>query len=121
MYYRSAHVAIICFDLTNRESFNGVLVWADELAEKASTELQTIIVGTKADLTDQRVIGKADGQEIAFKKGSAHYLECSAKTGEGVVDIFVKAAELVDPQIGLATSNAEIAQQPAGSGSSDCC
>jgi GTPase SAR1 family protein len=95
--------------------------WADELSEKATNEIQTIIVGTKADLVDQRVVKTEEGQEVAFKKRAAHYLECSANTGEGVVDIFTRAADLVDPSIVLAQGGVDIATQTAPASGGDCC
>jgi small GTP-binding protein len=97
MYYRAANVAIICFDLTNRRTFTGAAAWADDLAERAAGDIQTIIVGTKSDLVVERTVALREGKELAKSKGAADYLECSAKTGAGIHEVFVRAAELTDP------------------------
>jgi small GTP-binding protein len=121
MYYRSAHVAILCFDLTNRESFQALGTWADELAEKGTGELLTIIVGCKVDLVESRAVLQQEAQDFAFEKGASHYLECSAKTGAGIVDLFTKAAELLGAGSTIgATETAQIAQAPAVS-DGGCC
>lgn len=99
MYYRSADVAIMVFDLTNPESFSAVEKWAEELTDKAPSGLQTILVGNKNDLTEQRRIDKKDAEELAFKHGATEYFECSARTGNGVVEIFTKVAELGGPAV----------------------
>jgi small GTP-binding protein len=114
MYYRAAQVALICFDLTNRESYDAVGPWADELAEKTTGEIQMLIVGNKADLDEQRVVTHEEANELAFQKGAAFYLECSAKTGVVVMDLFTKIAELVP------AAPAQVAPDiPAASGG--CC
>jgi small GTP-binding protein len=121
MYYRSAHVAVICFDLTNRESFHALGAWADELAEKGTGELQTLIVGCKADLADARAVSRDEAQEFAFEKGASHYIECSAKTGAGVADVFTKVAELLGPGSAVgAPEAAQIAPAPAAE-AGGCC
>lgn len=99
MYYRSANVAIICYDITNAESFKAADVWASELAQKAPSELQVIIAGTKADLENDRAVSKEEGRKFAETRGASDYIECSAKTGENVVAIFTKAAEIGGPQL----------------------
>jgi small GTP-binding protein len=122
MYYRSAHIAILCFDLTNRESFRALGTWADELAEKGTGELQTIIVGCKVDLVDARVVARDEAQDFAFEKGASHYLECSAKSGVGIVDLFTKAAELLGPGSSVgAPDTAQIAPAPADAGGGCSC
>jgi GTPase SAR1 family protein len=44
-------------------------------------------LGNKCDLTDQKVISKEEGEEIASQNGMLFY-ETSAKTGEGIKEAF---------------------------------
>jgi GTPase SAR1 family protein len=121
MYYRAAQVALICFDLTNKESYEAVGPWADELAEKTTGEIQTIIVGNKADLAEQRVVSQEEANELAFQKGAAHYLECSAKSGAGVIDLFTKVAELVPGAAGAPPEVAPDLATAGGGAGGGCC
>jgi 50S ribosomal subunit-associated GTPase HflX len=95
MYYRDAQVALICFDLTNRESFQAVRPWAEELAEKTTGDIQTAIVGNKAGLDDARAISGDEARELAFETGAPHDLECSAKSGEGLMELLMRLVELM--------------------------
>jgi GTPase SAR1 family protein len=121
MYYRAAQVALVCFDLTNRESYEAVGPWADELSQKATSEIQTIIVGNKADMTDQRVITHEEATELAFEKGAVFFLECSAKTGEGVMDLFTKVAELIPAAPGASAQVSPDLAAAGGEASGGCC
>jgi small GTP-binding protein len=121
MYYRAAQVALICFDLTNRESYEAVGPWADELAEKTSSDIQTIMVGNKADLTDARAITTEEARELAFEKGAAHYVECSAKSGDGVIDLFMKVADLMPGQTGAVSEAPPNIAAATAEGGGGCC
>ena len=46
---RNADMVLICFDLANGESFNGVEEWADSLLDD-NAEVPVMLVGTKMDL-----------------------------------------------------------------------
>ncbi|PNS13752.1 GTP-binding protein ryh1 [Sphaceloma murrayae] len=56
LYYRGAHAAVLCYDITSKKSFEEMGVWLRELKEKGSamntSEDRTIlhIVGTKSDI-----------------------------------------------------------------------
>jgi small GTP-binding protein len=99
MYYRSASVALLCFDITNRDSFRALESWAAELATKAASDLRTILVGNKLDLADGRVIALHDAGDFAERHNVAEYIECSAKTGDGIIELFTRAAQFLAPAV----------------------
>jgi small GTP-binding protein len=51
LYYKDASAAIICFDLTDEDSFTGVDYWIDEMNEKNnSEEFVMALAGNKCDV-----------------------------------------------------------------------
>jgi len=51
LYYKDAAAAIICFDLTDDDSFTGVNYWIDEMVEKnTSDEFVMALAGNKCDI-----------------------------------------------------------------------
>ncbi|GAM86640.1 hypothetical protein ANO11243_046560 [Dothideomycetidae sp. 11243] len=70
LYYRGAHAAVLCYDITSLKSFEDMGVWLRELNEKGtgnnSPEDQTIlhIVGTKSDI----VAEDPSKREVPFER-----------------------------------------------------
>jgi len=88
IYYSGAEAAFIVFDITNRESFDKIKVWHGEINKLIDEKnIPIVIVGNKIDLSEQRVVSTAEGEELA-KLLSETYLETSALTGENVIDAF---------------------------------
>jgi GTPase SAR1 family protein len=52
MYYRSADVVILVFDVISLQSFEGMERWCQELSKKASCNLRLLIAGNKVGLED---------------------------------------------------------------------
>ena len=94
-YYRNAVFALVVFDLTDRASFVNTARWFEDLNEKAPAGLKTVLVGNKKDLVSDRQVDYDEGVEAAAKSGAEFYYEVSALTGDGIMDLFVKVAELV--------------------------
>ena len=87
-YYRGAAAIIICCDCTNKESFNNVKNWIEEIAKYTDENtVDKIVFMNKCDLSDERTI-KKDEIEKFEKENGIKVLEVSAKTGEGIDNAF---------------------------------
>ncbi len=88
MYYRDAKGALLVFDVNNKVSFANLPKWLAELEENLGA-VPTLLVGNKIDL--DRQVSRAEAEAFAKAHGFL-YVECSAKTGERVVDVFRELA-----------------------------
>lgn len=91
-YCRGARAAIICYDLTDRTSFEALATkWIRKVSEEAEPGCHVCLVGTKLDLIETgqstRAVTAAEAQALADKH-QAHTFETSAKVGGGVPSIF---------------------------------
>lgn len=93
-YYTGANAAFIVFDLTNRNSFDSLDKWVDEL-KMYIKNVPMAIVGNKLDLT----IENETGRRIKFEEGEKYskernmsYFETSAKSAENVDKVFNELA-----------------------------
>ena len=99
LYYRDAQVAILTYDITNESSFNSIEFWIKELRYKVENENMILcLVGNKCDVNiNERKIMTNKGKNYANENNMIFY-ETSAKTGEGVKDLFVTIANKVFEQ-----------------------
>ena len=135
-YYRSTAVAIIVFDLTNQGSFESVIDWINECKSNGNPEVVLVLAGNKKDLEAKRTVPR-DLAESFAKKHRMLYFETSAKSSEGVDEMFTKTAEavlakidqgVVDPKvetfgvkIGVYASNVSLKKSAVAKQESGCC
>jgi small GTP-binding protein len=93
MYYRGSSGGLLVFDVTRRRTFIVLEEWLDELYRAINKKIPLVLVANKTDLPD-RVVEPSEGKEFAAKHDMP-YIESSAKTGEGIVDIFQNLAEVL--------------------------
>ncbi|KAJ3016785.1 UNVERIFIED_CONTAM: GTP-binding protein Rho1 [Siphonaria sp. JEL0065] len=101
--YPDSHAVLICFSIDSPDSLENVHEnWIAEVTHYCRG-VPIILVGCKKDLRDDRNIieklrknGQSpvtyqQGAEVAKKIGAYQYVECSARTGEGVDAVFEHA------------------------------
>ncbi|MHA1881835.1 MAG: Rab family GTPase [Candidatus Thorarchaeota archaeon] len=86
MYYRGSSGGVLVYDVTRRRTFLVLEEWLKELEAAVGKKIPLVLVANKTDLPD-RIVEPAEGKEFA-ERFSMPYLESSAKTGEGIIDIF---------------------------------
>lgn len=91
LYYPGANIGLIVFDLTERETFEHVEPWLEDIYAHCGSDTPVIILANKNDLPD-RVISKEEIEELATNK-KLQVFETSAKTGENVEEVFTLIAE----------------------------
>ena len=55
-YYRGAHGIIIVYDITDRESFDNVKQWLNEIDRYACENVNKLLVGNKSDMDSKRQV-----------------------------------------------------------------
>ena len=72
MYYRGSHVCILVYDISDRQSFEDVYSWLEELGRTVSKETLIFVVGMKTDLAAKRAIRSASISCLILMDSPAH-------------------------------------------------
>ena len=106
-YYRGAHGIMIVFDITDKDSFNNVRMWTEEIKKYASSNVKTILIGNKADFESKRQVEYSEAKEYA-DSNNMNYFETSAKTALNVEKSFFELASLLINNVVINTNKTEI-------------
>lgn len=99
----------MCFSVNNQSSFNNIEAkWINELRHHCSN-VPVILVGTKSDLRSVKMNNNSYGRDLIKKESATElakriravaYVECSAKTRDGILTVMEKAvlAALFQPE-----------------------
>lgn len=93
-YYRGAAGALLCYDLTSRDSFNSLKNWLTDARNLASPNIFVVLVGNKKDLESSREVSFQEATDFA-KENDLMFIETSALNGEGVDEAFVQCAHSI--------------------------
>jgi len=103
-YYRGAHGIIVVYDVTDKESFDHVKQWLNEIERYASVEVQKLLVGNKCDLVSKKDVQTETAQAFADKL-EIPFLETSAKAATRVEDAFLMMANEIKKTIAVQTTS----------------
>ena len=92
-YYRGADGIIIVFDQTDKESFNNIQHWIEDISRYSTDEPAKIIIANKDDMAEEKKIVKNEDINELEKKTGLEVIKTSAKTGDNVEYAFKKLAQ----------------------------
>ncbi|KAB2055757.1 hypothetical protein ES319_A11G059100v1 [Gossypium barbadense] len=90
-YIRDSSVAVIAYDVANRQSFLNTSKWIEEVRTERGTDVIIVLVGNKTDLVDKRQVSIEEGDSKARELG-VMFIETSAKAGFNIKPLFRKIA-----------------------------
>ncbi|KAJ3033557.1 Ras- protein Rab-6A [Rhizophlyctis rosea] len=91
-YIRDSSVAVVVYDITNRNSFMNTEKWVDDVRAERGNDVIIVLVGNKTDLSDKRQVSTEEGEKKA-KEFNVMFIETSAKAGYNVKALFRKIAQ----------------------------
>ena len=94
-FYRNSSLAVLVYAIDNKESFNHVENWLNDLKSQANTDVRIFLVGNKADLEEDRKIKKEEGEKYKEDQHLDLFMETSAKTGHNARNVLVEAAKIL--------------------------
>eukprot|EP01119_Soliformovum_irregulare_P018470 TRINITY_DN5675_c0_g1_i1.p1 TRINITY_DN5675_c0_g1~~TRINITY_DN5675_c0_g1_i1.p1 ORF type:complete len:967 (-),score=244.39 TRINITY_DN5675_c0_g1_i1:62-2962(-) len=98
--YRGTDIFLICYAVDNRDSLLNIREkWIPELTNHCSKPVYAIL-GLKRDLALDNgapgaIVTNKEGTVLAKKLGAVFHEQCSAKTRDGVDEIFIRAIRIV--------------------------
>jgi small GTP-binding protein len=93
-YCRGARAGIFVYDVTKLESLLHAGDWVN-LVRTEVPNIPVVMVGTKIDLSDQRVVQADEAATRAADLGINHVMEASSRTGESVEQVFDVVTSLI--------------------------
>ena len=89
IFMKNTDIALIVYDITNRESFEELNNWIKSVKEINNNKNVIFgIAANKSDLYEQKVVNKKEGEEFA-KNNKALFFETSAKDYDSVENVFL--------------------------------
>jgi len=91
-YIRDSSVAVVVYDITNRNSFLNTTKWVDDVRGERGNDVIIVLVGNKTDLNDKRQVTTEEGEKKA-QEFKVMFIETSAKAGHNVKTLFKRIAQ----------------------------
>ena len=86
-YFQSSHGLLVVYDITDKESFEKINFWIENIKNNAPENAKLILVGNKCDLANERKVTIEDGENKA-RNYNIKFFESSAKDGTNVNELF---------------------------------
>ncbi|KAF6730913.1 Ras-related protein Rab-44 [Oryzias melastigma] len=117
--FHKAHAFLLMYDITSSQSFSAVSYWANCIQEAASENVTVVLLGNKSDHTKRQV--KTQQGDILAKEYNFEFMECSAATGENVIEALETVGRLLSQRADLKEETTKLRRDPVQKKRSGCC
>jgi len=93
-FFGRADGFVLCYDISNRPSFDHVIGWMRDIKTRAPPDCDIVLCGNKDDLDNDRVVSAEEGKQLAEEYG-VQFFETSALTGHNVEQMFTALATTI--------------------------
>lgn len=104
-YYRGSRGVLVVYDVTDRSSFESVTMWMQNIRDHADDDVDVVLVGSKGDLAEAKVVSTAEARALARELDIEH-IETSAKENLRVDEPFELLARKVLGRLHLSAAPA---------------
>ena len=95
IFYRGSNCVFLVYDITREETFANVEDWLREVNMNTNNDCMAYLVGNQLDNEMQRDVTVEKAEAYARENLMAYNGETSAKTGQNIEEIFVRAAKML--------------------------
>lgn len=87
-YYRGAHGVLLVYDVTDKNTFNALSLWCEEI-NRYINGTAIIIIGNKIDMSKKRVVDYNEARTFA-EVNNYSFFETSAKDDSNIDNVFLE-------------------------------
>jgi len=85
-YFKSAHGVVLAYSVNDRDSFNNLEDWIQQVRKYTAPDVSIVLVGNKSDMPD-RTISFEEGKAVA-DANKFHFFETSTKDDKEIKPMF---------------------------------
>ena len=120
-YVKKANGILLMYDITSQESFNNIEKWMETIKQNSGNKMVIVLIGTKCDMIEQRVIEKESGEDLAQRYG-IHFFETSSKDNINIQKAFYDVAEqIIEKNKGKKVFNSNLELNKKQKKKGECC
>ena len=120
-YIKKANGILLMYSISDKASFNNIENWMTNIKENSGNKNAIVLIATKCDLNEERVVSKESGEALA-KQFGINFYETSSKSNINIKEAFFDiAGQIIEKNKGkkLFNNNLELQQNKEKTG--QCC
>ncbi|KAG7493311.1 bud site selection BUD4-like isoform X1 [Solea senegalensis] len=117
--FHRAQAFLLMYDVTSSQSFSAVNYWANCIQEGAAENVTILLLGNKSDCAERQI--QPEEGETLSKEYNFDFMECSAATGENVIQTLETVARMLKQNADTREESMVLHKEPPHKKRSGCC